>query len=144
MPSSSVSTISRNCAPFASLRECWPVSSLPPQRRSRGTASFRRGTLSRIHRVLQKGGRASGSSDRQLLGARCPTLSVVPVEGDRFIGEAEPPFKRFFHIAPGPKHITSNKRWCDRMTKVTKKQKPIQVSEDMQVINRNDGGIEVG
>ena len=100
--------------------------------------------MSRIHRVLQKGGRASGSSDRQLLGARCPTLSVVPVEGDRFIGEAEPPFKRFFHIAPGPKHITSNKRWCDRMTKVTKKQKPIQVSEDMPVINRNAGGIDVG
>jgi hypothetical protein len=35
--------------------------------------------------------------------------SVVPVEGDTFIGEAEPPFRRFLNIAPGPKHITSIK-----------------------------------
>jgi len=43
------------------------------------------------------------------LGAGCPNQSLVPADCDRFIGEAEPPFRRFLHIAPGPKHITSTK-----------------------------------
>ena len=33
--------------------------------------------------------------------------SVVPEAGDTFIGEAEPPFRRFLDIAPGPRQITS-------------------------------------
>jgi hypothetical protein len=70
------------------------------------------------------------------------------VEGDIFIGEAEPPFRRLFNIAPGPKHITSNQGGWDRMTKAKKEQKPNrirqQVNEDMPVINRNAAGIEVG
>src|SRR5213593_234200 len=94
--------------------------------------------------VSAKTGCASGSSDRIQLGARCPTLSVVPAVGDRFIGEAEPPVQEISNISPPARSTSLQKRWCDRMTKGKKKQKWIQVREDMPPINRNAGGIDVG
>src|SRR5260370_535339 len=93
---------------------------------------------------MQKVGCASGSSDRKQLGAGCPTLSVVPAAGDRFIGEAEPPVQEISNISPPARSTSIQKRWCDRMTKGKKKQKSIQVREDMPPINRNAGGIDVG
>ena len=37
--------------------------------------------------------------------------------GDRFIGEAEPPFGRFFNIAPGPKYKERSVRNLARKAK---------------------------
>src|SRR4030095_714398 len=45
-------------------------------------------------------------------------------------------------MPPGPKHIAKTRG--DGMTKGTKRQKPVRVSEDMPVINHNTGGIDVG
>jgi hypothetical protein len=55
----------------------------------------------------------------------------------------KPPYKRLIDIAPGPKHITSNKVG-EGMRKGKKKQKAMGVREDMAVLNPNAGGIDVG